>query len=272
MAGPMICGCCGGLAISAPSATFARAGLASVGNRTGTYWRFRDSLLAGLTSSEFGVLADLKSRDPAVDFSIALIDAWATAGDVLTFYNERLSNEILLGTAQERLSLLLLAELVGYRPSPGVAASVRLAFTMAESPGAPVKAKLASGIKVQSTPGPDEQPVLFETTTAIEARPAWNAIRPLLNTVQSLTTTTSQLYLSGTQTGLKPGDALLFFAGVIPVFTRITAVTPLPADPAKDPDRPNLTSLSLTPLATTPLANAPQAIPISGVPDRKSVV
>lgn len=266
MAGPTICGCCGGLAISAPSATFARAGLASVGNRTGTYWSFRDSLLARLTSSDFGVLADLKSRDPAVDFSIALIDAWATTGDVLTFYNERLSNETLLGTAQERLSLLLLAELVGYRPDPGVAASARLAFTMAESPGAPGKATLASGIKVQSTPGPDEQPVLFETTGAIEARPAWNAIRPLLNTVQSLTTTTSQLYLSGTQTGLRPGDALLFFAGVAPVFARITAVTPLPADPAKDSDRPALTSLSLTPLATVPLANAPLAIPMFGVP------
>ena len=35
MARPTICGCCGGLAVSAPSATFARAGLASVGNRTG---------------------------------------------------------------------------------------------------------------------------------------------------------------------------------------------------------------------------------------------
>lgn len=267
MAGPTICGCCGGLEVSAPSATFARAGLASVGNRTGTYWSFRDSLLARLTSSDFGVLADLKSRDPAVDFSIALIDAWASAGDVLSFYNERLSNETLLGTAQERLSLHLLADMVGYRPSPGVAASARLAFTMAESPGAPGKATLASGIKVQSTPGPDEQPVLFETTTAIEARPAWNAIRPLLNTDQSLTTTTSQLFLSGTQTGLRPGDALLFFAGVTPVFARITAVTPLPADPAKDPDRPALTSLSLTPLATAPLANAPQANPMFGLPN-----
>ena len=273
MIGPTICGCCGGLAVSAPSATFTRAGLASVSNRTGTYWSFRDSLLARLSSSDFGVLADLKSRDPAVDFSIALIDAWATVGDVLTFYNERLSSETLLGTAQERLSLQLMADLVGYGPGPGVAASARVAFTMAVSPGAPKKATLPSGLKIQSTPGPGEQPVLFETTTAIEARPAWNAIRPQLNAPQTLTATTSQLYLSGTQTGLRPGDALYFDTDSGGrVFARITAVTPLPADPAVDPDRPDLTLLTLTPLATAPVNFSPQAVAAAPVPNFPSAL
>ena len=243
MAGSSICGCCGGLTVTAPSASFARAGLSQVPLRAGGYWSYRDSLIARLTAAEHGPLAELKSRDPAVDFSIALIDAWSTTGEVLSFYAERLANETLLPTAQERLSLHMLAELVGYRPSPGVAASAKLAFTMAEAPGAPRAVELPSGIKVQSTPGPGEDPVLFETGAAIPARPAWNAMRPQLAAIQPLLATTNQLYLGGTQTGLKPGDALFFPAdNGTPVFARITAVTPLPADPAVDPDRPDLTA------------------------------
>src|SRR6187200_713608 len=148
MAGAAICGCCGGVTVAVPGASFARAGLDAVAIRTGTYWSFRDSLQARLTSADYGALADLKSRDPAVDFSIALIDAWATTGDVLTFYNERLASETLLGTARELLSLHLLAELIGYRPSPGVSASAKLALTMSEAPGAPARVELPSGIKV----------------------------------------------------------------------------------------------------------------------------
>ena len=254
MAGPAICGCCGGIAVSAPTASFERFGLDQVTLRAGGYWSYRDSLIARLSAAEHGALADLKSRDPAVDFSIALIDAWASAGEVLSFYAGRLANETLLLTAQERLSLHMLSELVGYRPGPGVAASAKLAFTMAEAPGAPSVVALPSGIKVQSTPGPDEKPVLFETGAAIKARPVWNAMRPQLAVEQVLAATTTQLYLAGTQTGLKPGDALYFVADAgTDVFARISAVTLLPADPAKDPDRPDLTRLALTSLATTPL-------------------
>ena len=74
MAGPAICGCCGGIAVSSPSASFARFGLDQATLRSGGYCSYRDSLIARLSSAEHGPLADLKSRDPAVDFSIALID------------------------------------------------------------------------------------------------------------------------------------------------------------------------------------------------------
>ena len=60
---------------------------------------------------------------------MALFDAWATIGDVLTFYQERIANEGYLRTATERRSVLELARLVGYQPRPGVAASVHLAYT-----------------------------------------------------------------------------------------------------------------------------------------------
>ena len=268
MAAPTICGCCGGIAVSAPSASFARFGLDRVQLRAGGYWSYRDSLVARLSAAEHGVLADLKSRDAAVDFSIALAEAWASAGEVLSFYADRLTNETLLPTAEERLSLHMLSELVGYRPGPGVAASARIAFTMVAAPGAPQMVALPSGIKVQSTPGPDEKPVLFETGAPIQARPAWNAMRPQLAVKQVLTATTTQLYLAGTQAGLKPGDALYFVADAgVDVFARISAVTLLPADPAKDPDRPDLTRLVLTPLATAPLEIGVAEGPLPAQPD-----
>ena len=252
---PGICDCCGGLSVTAPVANFARAGLSEVTLRSGTYWSFRDSMIARLSSSDHGALGDLKSRDPKVDFSIALIDAWAVTGDILTFYNERLGSETLVETAQETESLHLLAQLVGYVPQPGVSASVKLAFKMAESPGAPEAVELASGLKVQSTPGPGEDPVLFETGEALSARPAWNAIRPRLGEIQALSTGTRELYLAGTQTGLRAGNALFFTAdNGTPVFAYIRDVELLPADPAKDPDKPDLTRIKIDPVTTAPLS------------------
>src|SRR5512147_1137707 len=64
------------------------------------------------------------------DPSIALLDAWAIVGDILTFYQERIANEGYLRTATERRSIIELARLVGYRLRPGVAATVYLAYTL----------------------------------------------------------------------------------------------------------------------------------------------
>jgi hypothetical protein len=71
------------------------------------------------------------------DFSIALLDAVATVGDVLTFYQERIANESFLRTATERVSVLELARLIGYELKPGVAASTLLAFTVDDAVGSP---------------------------------------------------------------------------------------------------------------------------------------
>ena len=64
--------------------------------------------------------------------------------DVLAFYQERLANESFLRTATERRSILELARLIGYQPSPGVAASTWLAFTLQEAPGLPGQPPVAA--------------------------------------------------------------------------------------------------------------------------------
>ncbi len=147
----------------------------------------------------------------AGDPSVAMLDAWATVADVLTFYQERIANEGYLRTATERRSLLELARLIGYKPHDGVAASVYLAFTL----DAGTEVTIPAGTRAQSVPGPGELLQPFETSEPLPARGRWNTLvprrtrpmnlaKPLMNG-QSL----DYLYLKGTSTNLSVNDALL---------------------------------------------------------------
>jgi hypothetical protein len=151
----------------------------------------------------------LTTRD-ADDPAMALCDAWATVLDVLSFYQERIINEGYLRTATERRSILEMARSIGYELQPGVAASTYLAFTLEATPGAPPSVTIGSGTKAQSVPGQDELPQIFETIEEIEARGAWNALSPRGKLPPDIGTGYSEIYLRGTATQLKPGDALLF--------------------------------------------------------------
>jgi hypothetical protein len=123
------CGCCEGIAASTPVGMANRIGLSSITYRIGDYAQFKESMLAGLSSSKYPELADLRTRD-ADDYTLGLIDAVACAADVLTFYQERVANESYLRTATERLSLQEMAKLIGYRLRPGLAAETWLAFAL----------------------------------------------------------------------------------------------------------------------------------------------
>jgi predicted phage baseplate assembly protein len=220
------CGCCEGISVETPGRIFNRPGLSAVVYRVGTHPQFKATMLARLGVSGQRALERLTTRDDA-DFTIALLDAAATVGDVLTFYQERIANEAYLRTATERLSVLELGRLIGYQLRPGVAASTYLAFTLEDAPGTlgqalslGTTAQISSeplppvvidaGSKVQSVPEPGEQAQTFETVEPIEARAEWNAIRVRLAQPQNVAAFVSKaLILDGTTTGLKPGDALL---------------------------------------------------------------
>jgi hypothetical protein len=202
------CHCCEGLTSQTPAAVTNRPGISAIAYRVGTHSQFKQSMLAALSDVTRPALQNLKTRDDD-DFSISLLDAAATIADVLTFYQERIANESYLRTATERRSLLELARLIGYELRPGVAASAFLAFTMDETPGAPSKTTVDIGTKVQSVPGPNEKPQTFETSADITAYAAWNAITPLLSKTQNLVNGVGELYLTGTDTGLKVGDVVM---------------------------------------------------------------
>ncbi|MBU1059878.1 MAG: putative baseplate assembly protein [Proteobacteria bacterium] len=203
------CGCCAGISNQAPVVIHNRPGLTAIAYRIGNHATILASLLAGLSAKDSPALARLRTRDKD-DFSIALLDAYACMADVLTFYQERIANESYLRSARERFSLQEMARLLGYRLNPGVAAETYLAFTVEEAVGAPEQVTLETGIKVQSVPGQDEKPQLFETVEAIEARPEWNLLKPKMSEFIVPIFGTKVIYFEGTATQLSAGDMLLF--------------------------------------------------------------
>src|SRR3954454_17507109 len=150
-AGSENCGCCAGVEAETPQGISNRYGLSAIAYRVGDYAEFRDSLHAALSSAAFVPLGKLRSRDDD-DFTIGLLDAFACAADVLTFYQERIANESYLGTARERVSLQEMGRLIGYRLRPGVAAETWLAFTFEAPPVAPAAAKPELGMFVTGVP------------------------------------------------------------------------------------------------------------------------
>lgn len=205
------CGCCAGAA-RLPGVRFNAPGLPAIDYRIGRHGEFKAALLARLSSADYPALAGLRTR-AADDFSIALCDAGAVMLDVLGFYQERIANEAYLRTSVERRSIVELARLIGYQPSPGVAASTHIAFTLEDAPGMPSLAAgpvtIGAGTRVQSVPGPDEEPQTFETVAAATARVEWNAIPPQTVEPQAFVFGTRELFVAGTNVQVQTGDVVL---------------------------------------------------------------
>jgi hypothetical protein len=225
------CGCCEGENRLTPADTYNRPGLDALAFRVGTHAAFFETMIAGLAREEITLetigadgkmventirpLEDLKTRRRD-DFSIALLDAWATIADVLTFYQERIANEGYLRTATERRSILELARLVGYELQPGVAASTFLSFMVekAEQP-----ALIPKGTRAQNIPAPGETMQSFETMRDLEARYEYNELKLRLAQPQFLKIPTPEkplpdvLYLPGMRSDLRQSDRVLLAFG-----------------------------------------------------------
>jgi predicted phage baseplate assembly protein len=217
------CGCCEGVEVLTPAGECNRPGLDALSYRAGTHAQFLETMKArlsavtvqgvgadGQTPLSFRPLTGLSTRDSS-DFSIALLDGWATIGDVLTFYQERIANEGYLRTATERRSVLELSRLVGYTLRPGVAATAYLAYTLDDNQVEPVT--IAAGARSQSVPGPGEQPQYFETSEDLAARREWNNLQVRMKKPQDITLATAltieSIQVAGSNTGLRAGDKLL---------------------------------------------------------------
>lgn len=143
------------------------------------------------------------------DATLALIDAWAASCDVLAFYGERILNEGYLATAAERHSVVEIARMFGYEPSPGVAASARLALTMQDSALARGDVQLEPGIAVMSVPPEGKLPQVFETVEGLRARVEYNRLVPRLTQPHAIGDGDDQLWLQGIATRLEPGQLLV---------------------------------------------------------------
>ena len=204
-----LCGCCAGVGHETPQTISNRPGLTSIAYRVGTHGTFKASMLTALSNPDHSALAALRTRDNS-DFTIALIDSFAVSADILSFYQERLANESYLRTATDQRSVFELARLVGFIPSPGVAASAYLAFTLSDAPGSPDNVLIPSGTRVQSVPGPGQTPQTFETSTDIIASIAGNALSPQTTRPWTLNPGDTSTWIKGTSNNLSIGDAILF--------------------------------------------------------------
>ncbi|MCC7564807.1 MAG: putative baseplate assembly protein [Methanomicrobiaceae archaeon] len=249
-----LCGCCEGMRRATPVRIYNRPGLRMISYRTGDHARFRASMMAALSGTERRpALAGLRTRESG-DFSIALLDAWAVIGDVLTFYQERIANECYLRTATERLSLSHIAALTGYRLRPGAAAATYLAFTV-ESDLAAVP--VGRGTRVQSIPLDGRPPLTFETVEEIAARTEWNAISPRLYLPQEISLDAEAFTIRGNAATVKPGDRILLAKSAEE--KRVRTVTEVFPDTARGTVRVHLASAPPPGPVTAQIAAAPAA-------------
>lgn len=208
------CACAGACAravtLGAPAP---RLGLSAIDTRIGDYARFLADADRRLTSADASALRTLATRDPS-DPSIALLDAWSVAADVLTFYRDRLANEGYLRTATQQDALRSLAALTGYRPRPGVAASAQLAYTL-DATAAPVT--IPAGSKAQTVPQSGEQMQTFETADDLDARAEWSQMTPRRTRVPGITPVDAlmrtTLKLADTTLFVRAGERVLFQFG-----------------------------------------------------------
>jgi hypothetical protein len=195
-----------------------RPGLDALRYRIGAHGDFVETMLARLSSRDkrFQALNGLRTRD-LDDPTIALIDAYASVLDVLTFYQERIANEGYLRTATERRSLEELAKLAGYGLRPGVAASTCLAFTL--DPDSSVT--IPAGARAQSVPGPGEKAQNFETGVDLVASGAWNAMIPRRTEPAAARHDLTQLTVAGVDSGLKRNDPILLVVNGTPSLSKV---------------------------------------------------
>lgn len=160
-----------------PLSLYNRPGLTKLIYRVGTFPAFRQAMLDARVvtpvrsvdqsnSHLFNQLATWSSDD----YGVAILELWAYVLDVLTFYQQSIANEAFLRTAELRQSLTLLANLLGYEPRRGVAATALLAFFA----DAGASLKLPLGLRMQSIPPPGKNPSTFELS-------AWLAITSAAN-------------------------------------------------------------------------------------------
>ena len=136
-------------------------GLAQVSYRADDFAGFRQALLRHLPQEQA-----IAAWQPAPgDLGLQVLEWWAYLGDVLTFYNERIANESYLRTAALPSSVANLVALLGYNPTPGIAATGTVAaMRSAARPAEPVV--IPAGMRLSSTATPGVAAQTFEASAA----------------------------------------------------------------------------------------------------------
>lgn len=99
------------------------------------------------------------------DFGVMLVELFAYMGDILSFYGDRLSQEAYLPTATQLQSVYNIAQLLGYTPSNGSAATGTVTFQTV-NPGQsitlPAGTQLSTGFNTTT-----DSPIVYQTDEEI---------------------------------------------------------------------------------------------------------
>ncbi len=169
-------------------------GLSAISYRIGDFNGFRRAMLDMVSRPDLlaGLFAgDSKARgaqpapllnpfagwhpDIAGDYHTMLLELWAYLADVLTFYQERIANEAYLPTATQDDSLYRLADLIGYRPRPVVAATTALALTVAPDKDV----HLPGSLRVSAPAAPGQPAAVFELGAPVSVSGGASVVTPL---------------------------------------------------------------------------------------------
>jgi hypothetical protein len=189
-----------------PRAIFNRPGLPTIGYRIGSYADLRAHMLSLLDASP--PLAEWTHRQPD-DPGIALIEAAAEVGDILSFYQDLYGNEAWLRSAKWRDSVADLVRLLGYRLAPGLGGKARFAFLVKGTQ--PVV--LPKGLGIKARLDGEDKPAVFETSAELVAQPALSSFhlyRPrVLPDIRHGTDTFTVVHGAGAAVTLKAGDRVM---------------------------------------------------------------
>jgi len=165
------------------------------------------------------LLADrVKVRNPHIadlsgaSFERVLLDLLAWAGDMSSYYQDRVANEAFVETASQRFSLRQHAVLLGTRLDDGRAPATLLAFDVTTSGFVPAR------LPVRMRTSPDEVPVTFVVSARTPVRAENSSDRLKVAAFTGATDAVvsagaTELLLWGHDAQLQPGDRLAFVQG-----------------------------------------------------------
>lgn len=132
------------------------------------------------------------------DFGVALLEMFAYPLDILSYYGDRIGQEAYLPTATQRLSLLNIAQLLGYTVSNGTAATGTVTF-QTSNPGSAVTIPALTQVATSYQSSTDS-PIIYQTNET--ATCPGNGGTVTVAVTQGITSTQVPI---GTSTGL-PGQ------------------------------------------------------------------
>lgn len=133
------------------------------------------------------------------DLGVAFVEVFAYMADILSYYGDRISQEAYLPTATQRVSLLNIAQLLGYTVSNGVPATGSVTFTnsLTTAITIPQATQVATAFQTAT-----DSPVIYETNAVATCPASGGTV-----TVAVTQGVTYSLVPIGTTSGL-PGQVL----------------------------------------------------------------